>query len=121
MNEHTFNVHWRGRTWIVWPDAMKIDTLEKTVAEKRTYEFEFAVQDEIRAGDTIASVSDLTAALRSGSGSLTLGTASISGSKVRFTAEGGVAGDVFDLNCLATTTAGVKLSAAGVLNVVAVT
>ena len=67
MNEHTFNVHWRGRTWIVWPDAMKIDTLEKTTTEKRTYEFEFAVQDEIRAGDTIASVSTPAAALRSGS------------------------------------------------------
>lgn len=80
--------------------------LVKRPTEERTYTFSFAEQPEIEGGDTLTGSPTITQETLSGSGSLTIGAASISGSGVRSEISGGVDESLYKLTCTCNTTAG---------------
>ncbi len=92
-------------------------TLEKYPTESRAYDFNFAAQTEIAAGDTIASVTSVAATRTSGGGTLTVGSPSASGPRVQVTLSGGSAGDDYTVVCTVLTTAGKVLVGCGRLEV----
>lgn len=86
--------------------------LYKYPEESRLYAFDFADQTEIAGGDTLASgatVTDLT----SGSATLVIGAAAISGTQVQANISGGAAGDSTTLLAQVTTAAGKVLACQG--------
>lgn len=96
---------------------MEPETLPKTAAEVRVYEFDFSAQPEIRVGEqTITSVESITV---TPSGELTLGSASISGALVQVQISGGVAGTRYLLKVLVHLSGGGKIEMGAVLSIIA--
>ena len=86
--------------------------LNKFATEVRLFDFEFAEQPEISAGALI-SAATVTQQTLFGSGSLTLGSASISGSTVQIAVGGGVKGSVYRIICTIDTDNALRLVAEG--------
>jgi hypothetical protein len=86
------------------------EILTKQPAEEVAYAIDFV--NLIPTGDSLASVTSVTA-YPSGSGDLTLGTATLSGTQVQFVVEGGVEGTTYRVEAIAVTTIGYKLEGDG--------
>jgi hypothetical protein len=92
-------------------------TLSKHPEETRLYAFDFAQQREITAGQTLASALALSSTRLEGSGSLTIGTPAINGTRLEFTIAGGALGDRYEILCTVTTSAAATLAGAGRLKI----
>lgn len=90
-------------------------TLEKTSYAERIFAFDFS--DQMDDAATIASVVSVTAAMVSGSGSLTISGAAPDGQNVKALFAGGVAGSVYQVTAKAIDTDGQKLEWDGYLAV----
>ena len=86
------------------------EILIKQPAEELVYAIDFV--NLIPIGDSLASVTSVTA-YPSGSGDLTLGTATISGTQVQFVVEGGIEGTIYRVEAIALTTIGYTLEGDG--------
>ena len=96
---------------------MEPETIPKTAAEVRIYDFNFSAQPEIENGDVITSVDELSAT----PSGLTIGTPMIGwdGKRVQAQLSGGTNGTRYLLKCRVVLTGGVKkLEMSGVLSVV---
>ena len=89
-------------------------TLYKYPEESRLYGFDFSEQPEL-ATSTLTGTPTITSRLKSGSGTLTIGTASISGSIVQFRVTGGTIGAVHEILCRVSTSGSDILAAIGLL------
>ncbi len=88
--------------------------------DERVFAFEFAEQPEIKAGDTLANVTSVTATRKKGtSESATLGITfpQVSGTKAVFLLAGGELEETYEIVCKVTTTAGRKMAAVGLLKI----
>lgn len=96
-----------------------IHLLKKTPSEKRLYNFDFALKSEIEDGTDSISAAAVTQSTISGSGTLTIGSVSVSGTKAQVLISGGTAGARYQLNCLADLASGSskKLEIIGLLDV----
>lgn len=92
---------------------MVMATLQKYPAEVRTYVFDFSQMDEIVAGDTISSITSVTA---SPSG-LTVGTSQISGSDINVVLSSGTSGTTYTVSCIIVTSSNATLEGQGQLQV----
>jgi len=96
-------------------------TLKKRDGESRTYTFQFQYETEIEAGDTIASVTSVSAAnANGGTGTLpTCATGAIVNTSRDVTSviSGGVTGNVYLLKCKVLTAGGSILERLGLLAV----
>lgn len=84
--------------------------LVKQPGETLPYAIDFT--NLIPTGDSLSSVTSVTAT-PSGSGDLTLGSASISGTQVQFTIEGGIEGKMYRVEAIVVTTVGSILEGDG--------
>jgi hypothetical protein len=84
--------------------------LIKQPGETLPYAIDFT--NLIPTGDSLSSVTSVTAT-PSGSGDLTLGSASISGTQVQFTIEGGIEGKMYRVEAIVVTTVGSILEGDG--------
>lgn len=84
--------------------------LVKQPGETLPYAIDFT--NLIPTGDSLSSVTSVTAT-PSGSGDLTLGSASISGTQVQFTIEGGIEGKMYRVEAIVVTTDGSILEGDG--------
>jgi hypothetical protein len=84
--------------------------LIKQPGETLPYAIDFT--NLIPTGDSLSSVTSVTAT-PSGSGDLTLGSASISGTQVQFTIEGGIEGTMYRVEAIVVTTVGSILEGDG--------
>ena len=96
--------------------------LKKRAAEIRVYTMDFSLFPEISGGDTIASITSITPAVETGTG--TAPTASNQAvdstlKKVLVTLTGGDAGSTYSVTFVVVTTAGATLEAVGSLQVIA--
>lgn len=92
--------------------------LTKDPAETRTYSFDFGLQPELaQEGETLAPPPVVIATRQEGTGTLTIGTPTISGTRVRFLVSGGAIGDVHQITGTVLTSASHILSATGRLRV----
>jgi hypothetical protein len=82
-------------------------TLLKYAPEKRRYTFDFTLQEEILAGEILTSAT-ITQERISGTGTLTIGTPTVTDKTISAFVEGGEELDVFHLKCLGVTGAGSK-------------
>jgi hypothetical protein len=81
----------------------------KRPLEADDFGFDFLRRPRIVAGDTVASVVSITATRLSGSGSLTIGSPSVSGAIVTVRISGGTDGDRYRIECTVLTTQGATL------------
>jgi ABC-type uncharacterized transport system YnjBCD ATPase subunit len=84
--------------------------LIKQPGETLPYAIDFT--NLIPTGDSLSSVTSVTAT-PSGSGDLTLGSASISGTQVQFTIQGGIEGTMYRVEAIVVTTVGSILEGDG--------
>lgn len=91
------------------------DTLVKRADESRLYDFDFGVQPEFEAGQTISGTPTIT--VTDGSG-LTVGSVATSGARVQAQISGGTAGTTYTLKCTVVTSGGALLVEYGLLEVV---
>lgn len=97
---------------------MSLVRLFKQPAESRLYTFEFADQVEIAdAGESLTGTPTITVTLLSGSGSLTVGSPTISGTKVQVQISGGTAEDRFQVVCQVNTSGSHVLECTGELRI----
>ncbi len=87
--------------------------LTKYAAEARQYILDFSQMPEIVGGDTLASVTSVTAT----PSGLTVGTGSISGATVLVELSGGTSGTLYSVEAVVATTAGWVLAGVGQLSV----
>lgn len=88
--------------------------LVKQPWEKRLYEMDFA--NLLTSGDSLGTVDSVSQSKRgrvAGSSDLTIGAASVSGTKVQFTIEGGSSGEDYKITVRVNTTAGNRLEGDG--------
>ena len=86
------------------------EVLVKQPVESAPYEIDFT--NLIPTGDSLSSVTSVTAT-PSGSGDLTLGYVTISGTKVQFLVEGGIEGTMYRIDAVVVTAAGYVLNGDG--------
>mgnify|MGYP001271721704 FL=1 len=86
------------------------EVLTKQPAEKVPYAIDFV--NLIPTGDSLATVTSV-ASYPSGSGDLTIGTAVIEGTEVRFVVEGGIEGTTYRIEAITLTTLGYTLEGDG--------
>lgn len=92
--------------------------LQKYPGETRTYAFDFADQVEIDDGnETLTGPPTVSKTQLAGIGTITLGSPSISGTKVQFTIAGGALGDLHDILVTVGTSGGSTLQARGQLEI----
>ena len=87
----------------------------KYPAESREYTFDFAPQKELRAGDTIASITSVAAT--TGDGLLTIGTPAIEAKTVKVRISVGTAGQDYILLCTVVMASSSVLVVEGLLKV----
>lgn len=92
---------------------MLLTTLQKYAADVRDFEMSFSSLDEFAAGDTITSISSLTA---SPSG-LTIGSTSISPSNITVVISGGTSGTTYIVSAIVGTAAGATIEGQGLLEI----
>ena len=88
--------------------------LVKQPWERRLYEMDFS--NLLSPGDSIATVDSVLQAARgrvAGAAALTIGAASVSGTKVQFTIEGGTANEDYKITVRVNTSAGDRLEGDG--------
>lgn len=91
------------------------DVIKKTSGEVVKKEFEFA-GDDLATGETIASITSITADTPVGAAALTIGgSPTFSGTVVQCTLSGGTPGFTYKLTCRAVTTASQTLEQSGFL------
>lgn len=91
--------------------------LIKQPDEVRQYTFDYSAQLEVVAGETLTGSPTVTATVLNGAGSLTIGSPSISGTKVNVTISGGVLGENYAVKCLVQTNASHTLACVGELRI----
>lgn len=87
--------------------------LQKYAGELRTYVFDFSLQAEIVAGDTISTISSVTAT----PSGLFVGASSIVGNTVKVILSQGTASTTYTVVCLITTSSGATIEGIGSLQV----
>jgi hypothetical protein len=96
---------------------MKTATLCKFPGEMMVFAFDLSEQPEIVAGDTLSGTPTVAHTLVSGSGTLTLGSPSISGSKIQLQVSGGTNGATWKLVVTVATLGGSTICAKGLLKI----
>jgi hypothetical protein len=88
-------------------------TLQTYSTDRRAFVYDFSQMDEIAGGDTISSVTSITA---SPSG-LTIGSNEIVGGTVEVVLSGGASGTTYTVTCIIQTSSGAILTGIGQLAV----
>lgn len=91
--------------------------LSKYPEETRKYAFDFSAQKEIAAGEALTGTPTMSSVRRSGTGTITIGSASINGTTVEASISGGDVDDRHEVRCIVQTSAANILAAAGILEI----